>query len=703
MAVREGGVFATVVHYLLYATVALLLVDVFIDVGSHVPLYALALVVAAGFAALAIGRAVRIESGGEIGSAGGIGSESAAESAGTDGSESEAGSGETAGSSGEIGGEREGNRLDELRRSVAKRRITIESVRDPRPADGGRVVPVALLGLLVVGGGLRLYALGAQSFWFDEAISTNAAIALLETGSPTFPSGETYWRAFPHTLVAAGSMLVFGTGEAAARLPSVGFGVATIGVTYWLGRDVGGWRVGLLAAVMVTFATWEIAWSRQARMYALFQLLFVLAVVLLLRVERSWFADRWAVVAVVVVGLLAAATHQIGLVLLPVAIAYLGIVGAIDGRLTTRTAGGLVAGAVGFALLAALVGLDMLDALAGVLEADVSYWDTYYDWFVDEFHAFVALAIVGVTLPFYRGWWRAGLLLVLATGPALWVLSFHTELFATRYLYFALPVVFVWVGVTLAYVGEAVVGRLRVIRDRSVTDSVGSSADRSGEGLRRADRRTRSGGGTDVTAAANGGDGFDGTESPDSDARFIPTMSADAGDGASGTAAPMALGVPIVALALVVFLAIGGGFTVTAQSAYELGVNAPQPDFESAYACVDDHREDGDVIVAGWTAPGVYYAGGVDYWLVHDLTMGGGEWTVNGVERYAGAAPVMTAEELEDVIDEHERGWVVLDDIAVARQDGEMVEVLSADVELVTEREGISVYSWDWGGETARC
>ena len=604
MAVREGGVFATVVHYLLYATVALLLVDVFVDVGSRVPLFSLALVVATGFAVLAIGRAVRIESGGEIAN--------------------------------KIGRESGDNHLDKLRRTVAKRRITFESVRDPRPANGGRVVPVVLLGLLVVGGGLRLYALGSQSFWFDEAISTNAAIALLETGSPTFPSGETYWRAFPHTLVAAGSMLVFGTGEAAARLPSVVFGVATIGVTYWLGRDVGGWRVGLLAAVMVTFATWEIAWSRQARMYAFFQLLFVLALVLLLRVERSWFGDRWAVVGVVVVGLLAAATHQIGLVLLPVAVAYLGIVGAIDGRLTTRAAGGLVAGAVGVALLAALVGLSVLDALASVFDTDVSYWESYFEWFVDEFHAFVLLAVVGAILPFYRGWWRAGLLLVLATGPALWVLSFHTELFATRYLYFALPVGFVWVGVAVDFAALGFVKWVRRLFERRV--EIGGIASR------------------------------------------VPGRW------------PVTNGALITGIGLVTLLALGGGFTVVPQADYELGVNAPQPEFHGAYEYVNEHREDGDVIVAGWTAPGVYYAGGVDYWLEHELTGREGDWTFGGSERYSGAEPVRDVEELESVIGEHERGWIVLDEIALARQSPEV----RAELEAIETHRSDSVYVFYW-------
>ena len=585
MAPPYRSVGDSVARYLLYTTVGVVTLAVFVDVESTVPIGWLTLVTAGALAIAAVGRVV---------------------------------TGRNDGSS-----------------------DTLERVQPPSP----RVILAVLVALIIAGSLLRAYALGAQSLWFDEAISTNAAIAVLENGRPTFPSGQEYWRAFPHTLAMVASMALFGTGEAAARAPSVLFGVATIGVTYWLGREVGGPRVGLLAAALVTFASWEIAWSRQARMYQLLQLLYVLALVLLLRIDRSVLQDgrtrledTGTALALGVVVTLAALTHQIGYVLVPVAVAYLGLASAYEGRLSVRAAAGFLAGSAALVAVFEALGLEFTGAVETVATTDVSYWDVYVEWLLAEFHAFVFLGVVGAALTFYRGWYREGSLLVLAVAAPAWVLSFHTELFATRYLYFGLPVLFVWAGVTIEYVAIVGVGWFRTVRNR---------VEMRGQSVSRAD------GGTTATWA-----------------------------------------VPLVAFAFAVLLALGGGFTVVPQAEYELGVNAPQPEFEGAYEYVNEHREDGDVIVAGWTAPGVYYAGGVDYWLVHDLSGVEGNWTVDGEERFSGAEPIGSAAQLEAVINKHERGWIVVDEIALARQDGETAAALQ-EADLAWENGQIYVFWWD--------
>ncbi len=479
-----------------------------------------------------------------------------------------------------------------------------------------------LVGLLILGVSLRVYALAGQSFWFDEAITTNAAVATLETGRPTFPSGYTYWRAFPHTIVVSASLFVFGISEWAARLPSVIFGGGSILATYWLGREVGGRRVGLLAAGLLTVATWEIAWSRQARMYQLFQLLYVLAIVMLMRVDRQGIQDvRRLGLLVGVIGL-AAATHPIGYILLPVAVVFLATTAVLDGSVTRQTAGILVGLAVVLTVVFELVGPGITGALETVTSTDVNYWDAYVSWGASELHAFFYLAVVGTTLTAYTGARRAGLLCGVAVLPPAIILSFSTQLFATRYLYFVLPFLFVWATVTILFLGD----QLCVIPER---------------------------------------------QRP----RLTSTQLQSLGS-----------------VLLVCLLVFGGGFTVTPQSGYDLGVNAPQPEFNDAYEYVTEHRHDDAVVIAGWTAPGVYYAGGVDYWLAHDLTGTGGSYTVDGGERYSGAEPLRSAAALETVSAESDDVWVVVDRTAYLRQSAATQQVLATEFDTVHQVSGITVY-----------
>ena len=219
-----------------------------------------------------------------------------------------------------------------------------------------------------------------------------------------------------------------------------------------------------------------------------------------------------------------------------------------------------------------------------VTNTEVDYWDAYVSWFGDELHAFLYLAVVGIGLLVYRGSRRAGLLFGLALGPPVFILSFNTQLFATRYLYFLLPLLFVLTTVTVMFV----VGMLT--SEGSLLNELLSVRSRSD------------------------------------------------------------LVVTFLLVGVIVLLGFGGGMTTTPQAEYQLGINALQPDFKSAYGYVNEHRETDDEIIAGWTAPGLYYAGGVDYWLVHDLTATNGSYVYDGKEQFSGAKSVYTGEKLHRVM-----------------------------------------------------
>jgi len=62
--------------------------------------------------------------------------------------------------------------------------------------------------IILVGFILRIYDLGNQSLWLDEAISSIAAIAFLEKGEPVLPSGIFYGVAILNTFLIKNSLTI---------------------------------------------------------------------------------------------------------------------------------------------------------------------------------------------------------------------------------------------------------------------------------------------------------------------------------------------------------------------------------------------------------------------------------------------------------------------------------------------------------------
>jgi hypothetical protein len=133
-----------------------------------------------------------------------------------------------------------------------------------------------ILTLTVIGFYLRFNNLGSKSFWTDELITTYAAIGLLEHGTPLMPSGEAYTRALLNTYLIALSFKTFGISEFSARIVSVVFGTLIIPIAYLFGKELENKRVGIIAALLITFSAFEILWAREARMYAQFQFFYLL-------------------------------------------------------------------------------------------------------------------------------------------------------------------------------------------------------------------------------------------------------------------------------------------------------------------------------------------------------------------------------------------------------------------------------------------
>ena len=529
----------------------------------------------------------------------------------------------------------------------------------------------AILFLLISGFILRIYDLGIQSFWFDEAISSTAAVAFLETGTPTFPSGLVYSRAILNTFLIALSFKIFGITEFAARLPSVMFGMLTILLVYLMGSKWGNHRIGLIAAVLVTFSVWEIAWSRQARMYQQLQFFYLLS--LYLFYEYTRYKDpKWLMLLIFsVTG--AVLSHVFGYALIPVFLLYL-IISALKERRTLKDVDNRTIALFILACMALFGFVYNKGVITSVLNTGVNYYDTYIYLLKKDLGIFLFIAVPGGTVLVNRDW-KKGLLLISALIIPLYFIFFHVLMLGTRYLYFVIPILFLLIGYFLDFVIEyssGIFSRSEGVPNHSKTQPAPQVS------------TTRSFISSGKCASINRIN------------RYLNSLP----DMTSNISATTVTSI-IVAFLLIFAMYFSPAFTFTPMEKYNLGVNAPQPDFKKAYSFVKEDMQPNDVIVSAWTPPALFYLGKSDYWLGFNVVgTGMDKFLVNNSSRevYTNATAIADVETFREVVDEHDRGWVVVDSLGWYKLRPSIKDFISGNLTcyMTTNdtRDAIKVYGW---------
>lgn len=151
----------------------------------------------------------------------------------------------------------------------------------PRPVD--RTDLAIALGLAIVALLLRLPGLGRFGLTSDEYYFLQSILFILDDGVPGFPGGGYYVRgillqylsAIPVAMAGgAGASTATGLEGAARVLPAI-LGSATCGLSYLLGRRFLDRMGSIATALILVLSSWQVEFSRFARMYAGFQLAFV--------------------------------------------------------------------------------------------------------------------------------------------------------------------------------------------------------------------------------------------------------------------------------------------------------------------------------------------------------------------------------------------------------------------------------------------
>ena len=133
--------------------------------------------------------------------------------------------------------------------------------------------------VILTGSYLRLANLGSMSFWVDEVNHVATAESLLDGKGPVLPSNRLYDRSILFTYLVSASFSLFGVSEAAARLPAALFGILTIPLIYIIATTI--WRhaaYGLAAAALYAVHPFMVGWARECRMYTMFQFFFLIGI-----------------------------------------------------------------------------------------------------------------------------------------------------------------------------------------------------------------------------------------------------------------------------------------------------------------------------------------------------------------------------------------------------------------------------------------
>ncbi len=304
---------------------------------------------------------------------------------------------------------------------------------------------MALLAL-VWGIVLRVFHLAKSSYWIDESYSMSLAHAIRENGYPLLGSGEILWRdPIYHYLLAATTII--SESPWVTRGLSIGIGVGSIIVITMIAKRWYGTLAATFTALFMSLGYWQIAWSRQIRMYELFLLL-------------SWsiflFVDKWiesknkkTVIVLIFFAIAVLGTHIFGVITIAIAILMPYIQKLSKGKPSIKT----------FFLYLQSIFLPLIFIGAGIfvlkepIAFPVNYLQQYLAFIGREYPVISIFAISGILIGLGNIKTRMkSLWLIVAGTITLGVVSFEVPLLQYRYIYFMTPVLFLSAAYFLSYI-----------------------------------------------------------------------------------------------------------------------------------------------------------------------------------------------------------------------------------------------------------
>jgi uncharacterized membrane protein len=173
---------------------------------------------------------------------------------------------------------------------------------------------VALMLIIICAGTLlRIYTLGAENIWYDEASGIHLASGSIKDIIKY--TGITQNHPPLYFMLLHLWMRLFGDSEVAVRSLSALFGIASVPLMFYAGRLLFNRKTGLFASFLSSVSVFYIYYSQEARSYSLLLFLSLLSYLFFLKILKG--RSKGYIVGYTAATVLLGYTHLFGLLLLP--------------------------------------------------------------------------------------------------------------------------------------------------------------------------------------------------------------------------------------------------------------------------------------------------------------------------------------------------------------------------------------------------
>jgi mannosyltransferase len=172
--------------------------------------------------------------------------------------------------------------------------------------------------MILLATAVRLFHLGKQSLWIDEAWSFAVAVAPLKISLENILATGNH---VPLYFLMLRPVSLIGGSETILRFPSVVFGVLSIPMIYQVGRLCLGKSAGLLGAFLLALNPFHLWYSQEARMYSMVAFSVLGSIYFFLRAIKENALKSWG--GLVIFSALAYGTHYFALQIALVQFAFI--------------------------------------------------------------------------------------------------------------------------------------------------------------------------------------------------------------------------------------------------------------------------------------------------------------------------------------------------------------------------------------------